>query len=221
MKLVFKNRWAPIRLLLFYLLVKLSSLLKASYIIGSRLAFFSATNCVLPLVGVFGGRTTAFSVCCLGYIVRMFLGFCNPLLGLIYHVPGFFASLYWTNPGPLIRLCIPFFCILLFICHPVGFKAFPYALYWFIPIILYFVPKKVIFLHALSSTFIAHAVGSVLWLYIAPMRAETWYVLIPFVAIERLVFATGMSLAYVTGNYFVTKKYYIPRVVLKKVMLHI
>jgi hypothetical protein len=58
--------------------------------------------------------------------------------------------------------------------------------------ILYFVPQKNIFFTSLGSTFTAHAVGSVIWLYTIPMTAGMWLALIPIVALERLCFATGM-----------------------------
>jgi hypothetical protein len=48
----------------------------------------------------------------------------------------------------------------------------------------------------LGSTFIAHAVGSTIWIYTVPMTAQMWLGLMPLVAIERLCFATGMVVSY-------------------------
>lgn len=83
-----------------------------------------------------------------------------------------------------------------FIAHPVGFWAAPYACYWLIPITLYFVQNKSVFLQALCSTLIAHAVGSVIWIYSVPMSVFDWYRLIPVVAVERFAFALGMVVVY-------------------------
>jgi len=52
------------------------------------------------------------------------------------------------------------------------------------------------FLVALSSSFIAHAVGSVIWLYSLSMPAEKWIALIPIVAVERFIFAAGSFLVH-------------------------
>ncbi len=56
-------------------------------------------------------------------------------------------------------------------------------------------------MHCLASTFIAHSVGSVLWLYTGTMSAAVWMSLIPVVAIERFVFAGGMMVVYYAVSY--------------------
>lgn len=88
---------------------------------------------------------------------------------------------------------LPLLCIVLFILHPVGSKASIYSLYWLIPIIsyiLYFFIQSCL-LVSLSSTFIAHAVGSVLWLYLVPTLPEKWLTLMPIVALERFAIVGG------------------------------
>ena len=78
------------------------------------------------------------------------------------------------------QILVPVLCMALFGLHPVGSQAFAYTLYWLIPVTLYIMSSLVnvlprfqqftpIFLQALSSTFIAHAVGSVIWLYTVGM----------------------------------------------------
>ena len=71
-----------------------------------------------------------------------------------------------------------------------------YTLYWFIPIAISLMASKHPFLRALRGTFIAHAVGSVIWIYTVPMAAEQWLALIPVVALERSTFALGATLLY-------------------------
>jgi hypothetical protein len=82
--------------------------------------------------------------------------------------------------------------MILFVMHPVGGQAFVYSLYWLIPVALYFIPHRSLFLTGLGSTFIAHAVGSVIWCYTVPMTAGMWMALMPVVFCERLLFALGM-----------------------------
>ena len=59
--------------------------------------------------------------------------------------------------------------MILFIAHPVGAAAAPYAFYWFIPIFIAMMRNRTLWHDALASTFTAHAVGSVIWLYTVPM----------------------------------------------------
>jgi len=87
---------------------------------------------------------------------------------LILYSQDYVASLYWSTRHYSIRLLLPIVCMGLFIIHPVGAQAFAYSLYWLIPVVLFFVPQRFLFLQALGSTFIAHAVGSVIWLYTVP-----------------------------------------------------
>jgi len=112
---------------------------------------------------------------------------------LAYHIPGFCAALYWSSRSAVIGVLLPLVCIGLFLLNPIGLMSAPYVLFWLIPIVLYW-QKDTIFYVALSSTFIAHAVGSVIWLYTVPTTSALWLSLIPIVIIERLAFASGMLL---------------------------
>lgn len=176
----------------FSVFLKAASLFKISYVIGSYSAFFSATNIVMPAVGLCGGSVTAWFVFCIGCLLRIILGHGTIVLLAVNHIPGFFAALYCVNRGFFIRFLVPVICFLLFVLHPIGRQAFPYAFYWVIPMFLYFMRQRSIFLTALGSTLVAHAIGSVLWLYFVPMDAALWWGLIPIVAIERLLFALGV-----------------------------
>jgi hypothetical protein len=135
-------------------------------------------------------------------------------------IPTFFATLSWSvssNQNSLITritdLCVhvilPITCMLLFIAHPVGQNAFVYSFYWLIPPVFFMIKefrsKKrketvstnfTVVMTALQSTFIAHAVGSIIWLYTVPTTAHYWIALMPVVAVERLVSAASMTLLY-------------------------
>ena len=45
---------------------------------------------------------------------------------------------------------------------------------------------------ALSASFVAHGIGSVIWLYTKNIAAPVWIGLIPVVVCERLLMAGGM-----------------------------
>ena len=177
-------------------LVKIAGLLKVSFLVGSQMIWFSATNSVLPLAGAFGGVMGSGLVFLARQLLHLIFFKTVSLSFLAFCVPGFFASLYWSTQHYAVRLLLPIACIGLFVIHPVGAQAFVYSLYWLIPVVLYFVSKKSLFLQALGSTFIAHAVGSVIWLYTMPMTAAMWMGLMPIVLFERILFAVGMVVAH-------------------------
>ncbi len=186
-----------LRSIILYTVTKLASIFKVSCIIGSYTAWFSMLALVMPLTGAWAGIAGSSTVFGLGLIVRMLMtGFSLPLHYLAYHIPGLFAAYYWASPSWLIRVCVPVSCMILFIVHPVGSQAWPYAMYWWIPVALTMGNQKSLFSLALGSTFTAHAVGSVIWLYTMPMAAAHWLGLIPVVCVERFTFAFGMVILY-------------------------
>jgi hypothetical protein len=177
-------------------IVKISGLLKVSFLVGSQMIWFSASNSVLPLAGAFAGVMGSGLVFLLRQIVHLIFFKTVSLSFLAFCVPGLCASLYWSTRHYVIRLLLPIACMFLFVIHPVGAEAFLYSLYWLIPVVLFFIPRKSLFLQALGSTFVAHAVGSVIWLYTVPMTASMWIALMPIVLFERLLFALGMVVAH-------------------------
>lgn len=182
--------------LIFTLLIKCASIFKVSFIVGSYLAFFSATSIVAPLVGAFTSVSGTCVVFALGVLAKLLLGSALSFKFLAFIIPGFFASLYWSSRSALIRVLVPVVCMVAFMAHPAIGAGWVYSLYWFIPVALYFIRKQTVFLQSLGSTFTAHAVGSVIWLYADAMTPQTWIALMPVALIERLLFATGMVVAY-------------------------
>ena len=180
----------------FALLTKFSSIFKMSFIVGSQMIWLSGPAVLAPLAGAFGGVLGSAIV----FVARLALHFLMfktiSLSFLVFCVPGFFASLYWATRSAVIRVIVPIACMGLFIAHPVGNQAFVYSLYWLLPVVLYVSGNRSLFGQALGATFVAHAVGSVIWLYTVPMTAALWLGLIPVVACERLLFAVLMVGAY-------------------------
>jgi hypothetical protein len=182
--------------LLFTVAAQCAGFLKISFVIGSQVACFSGVNMIVPLAGSFGGLFGSGLV----FVVRLLMHFLFfqslSLSFLAFCIPGFCASLYWATKSTLIHIALPLLCMGLFIMHPVGNQAFIYSFFWLIPVLLYYMPRKSLFLTALGSTFIAHGVGSVIWLYTVPMASALWIGLMPIVALERTIFALGMVCVY-------------------------
>lgn len=180
----------------FGFLVKIASWCKVSFVLGSTHTFFSLTGAVTPLSGAFGARVSVrIAVLSMVTLMRFLCGSwqCG-LKHLAFIIPGWCAGLYWAIEHPLIRSVISLACIALFILHPVGGQAFVYSFYWVIPVVCAFSTRPMI--TALGSTFTAHAVGSVIWLYTVPTTAALWLSLIPLVAVERVLNAAGMTVVH-------------------------
>ncbi len=156
---------------------------------------FSLVSVLLPLSGLWG--VAGVGVMTIGRILLTLLMSGGPLSGLVYYIPTLCASTYWAFSSRLYPVVVFLACIALFIAHPVGSLAAPYALYWLIPVLFAFLPRTIIFARALTSTFLAHAVGSVIFLYWGPISTPAdWMALIPVVAFERFIFALGMTASY-------------------------
>lgn len=158
---------------------------------------FSWSHCVAPLFGVFCGLTGSFAL--LGGMLSV--RFIGTLFGVVrytyFGLPTFAGSLFWATGNRVITMGIPLLCMILFIAHPIGYFAAPYAFYWLIPSIIGFFKTRNSLLISLASTFTAHAVGSVMHLYLVnPMSSTDWLKLIPIVACERIAFAVGMCACY-------------------------
>ena len=105
-----------------------------------------------------------------------------------------------------LRVLLPLLSIMLFVMHPVGSKAAVYSLYWLVPVALYatFALKPSLkarrglslLASALSATFVAHAVGSIMWLYNLDLTPQFWLGLVPVVPIERMMMAGAIALSY-------------------------
>ncbi|MEX0939937.1 MAG: hypothetical protein WDZ41_01095 [Candidatus Babeliales bacterium] len=183
-------------ILLFTSVLFIVSGIKINMIWGSSFSFLSGFNLVGPLAGIFLGLPFAILILAVKYLFKLYIlsgNFLNPLL---YYVPTLCAMAYWKDKSKLIRLFLPLVCMALFVIHPIGNAAWFYSLYWFIPLVIYCLPTQTIFTQSLGSTFTAHAVGTVLWLYFGSMNVELFYTLMPIVFIERLLIASGMTIMY-------------------------
>lgn len=181
---------------MFGLATKMSSICKISFIFGSHMAYFSMSSIITPLSGAFLGISGGFLVLLTRLFIHALFFKTITFSFLAFCIPGYCASLYWATRSSLVRVFIPLACMILFVVHPIGSQAFIYSFYWLLPISFYILSYRSLFLEALGSTFVAHAVGSVIWLYTTPTTVEMWLGLIPVVALERCLFALGMVVMY-------------------------
>ena len=149
---------------------------------------------LLPVAGAFFTMRSITGGFVAWFIFKAALGH----LPITWGIPTLVAMLAWQAsssqsklPNFMLNLLLPATCMAIFMLHPVAGQAAPYALYWLIPITIFALctgPKSPVLL-ALQSTFVAHAVGSIIWLFVIPTTPEQWLALIPLVAVERCTMA--------------------------------
>ncbi|MFA6296031.1 MAG: hypothetical protein WC663_01640 [Patescibacteria group bacterium] len=180
-------------------------------IMGSSQAF-TGFDFFAPMSGGFlGAIPAAISVLAVKLFNTIFHHQAFDVTNIIRLFPMVFAAIYFgiKKDSKLFRISIPVICMILFWLKPEGRQAWFFALYWLIPIACAFKADRLI-LKSLGSTFTAHAVGSVAFLYAFNLPASVWIALIPVVAVERGLFASGIWASYTifnTGlNYLLSKK---------------
>ncbi|MBI2344708.1 hypothetical protein HYV10_01395 [Candidatus Dependentiae bacterium] len=182
-----------------FFIVFISKFIPLSFIVGSQAAFFSGSTILALLMA----RHSSLGMLVLFLIPFRELSVAKLIVFLLHRAPLLFAGWSYRFVSIVASVFIPIICLLLFVSHPIGQQAWPYTLYWFIPVIVYLCRFENIFLAALSSVFVAHAVGSVIWLYLYQIESEIWLSLIPIVVLERSL----MALAVVAGEYSITCLY--------------
>jgi len=172
-------------------------------IVGSKQAF-SLFDFMGPISGMFlGAWPAALSVLLVKISEFLFTGKSLDWLTIIRFFPMAAAALYFGTKSKKISI-IPIVCMILFWAHPEGRQAWYFALFWLIPIIALFKKDRLI-LNSLGSTFTAHAIGSVAFLYAFNLPAAVWTGLIPTVLMERGLFAIGTWAFYLVVNSLLNK----------------
>ncbi len=123
------------------------------------------------------------------------------------------AAAYYFGRKDKVGIVLPLLAIVTFVAHPIGRTVWYYSLFWTIPVFCYFLRDRSLFARALGAAFTAHAVGGALWIWAFNLPAAVWISLIPVVAMERLLFASGIAGVYVLLNnvlFVLSKKRFTP-----------
>jgi len=185
--------------LLFSAAALFASGINFSQALGAPNQTFTLFQFMGPIAGGFlGAGAGVLSVLLAQAISFVLMGKEIELINVLRLLPMLFAALYFAkySKGKLTQAIVPLACMALFIAHPIGQQAWVYSLYWLIPVIVLVLPEN-LFLRSLGSTFTAHAIGGIIWLYFIPTNPAFWMALIPIVAFERTLFALG-----ITGSYY-------------------
>lgn len=190
-------------LIIFIVLSLIVFQIPISRIIGSD-QNFTLFELIAPLGGMFlGPFFGAFSAFIVRGINVVITQQTLDLLTVIRFLPMMLAAVYFGMKGRKMAMIFPI-CIVLFLIHPIGQKAWLYPLIWLIPFIATFGKRRLI-LNSLGTTFIAHAVGSTIFLYAFGLTPQIWLALIPVVFIERGFFTIGIWASYLVINTILDK----------------
>lgn len=184
-------------ILVFAVLGFLALQVPVTQLMGSKAKF--------TLFDAFGPIASAFIGTVPGVIAVFLMQFANFLAHgaevvdagtIIRFFPMLFSAWYFGKRSRAV-LAAPVLAIAAFIAHPIGREVWYFSLFWLIPLVCHAFRERFLFARALGATFTAHAVGGALWIYAFNMPAAIWQSLIPIVALERLLFAIGISVTYV------------------------
>ena len=191
-------------LLIFSVLVFVGDRINFSKLIGADNQFFTLFQFFGPVAGSFLGPVVGIlSVLIAEISSYLVLGKAFTLIGVLRLAPMLFAAWYFGTKKDKLSFFVPIAAIIIFIAHPVGRQVWFFTLFWTIPIVIKLLPKKYsdkVFLKSLGATLTAHAVGGAVWNYVVPMTPAKRIALIPVVAYERLLFASGIAISFVAIN---------------------
>ncbi len=174
-----------------------SKYLTFSKIVGSQFLSLAPGAVLIPSVLIFSSFGWLSLI--ISSLIRLLLfGFASAILAFFAPIGAYLY--YKFRPA---RLMLPIICMALFIYHPTGFAAYSYAFLWLIPLFLAFFNNHASL--SIGSSFAAHAVGSVIWLYLFPaLPSAVWSGLVYVVLIERALIAAGI---YCVGYYNLYNRY--------------
>lgn len=192
---------------LFFVFLGLAALqIPINTLEGSRVKF-TLFDLFAPISGAFLGTGIGiFSVLAIWAVNLVTHGFTGvnsasplTLLATLRFLP-LIVGVYFFAKKEGRLLVIPALSILAFNLHPIGRTVWFYSLFWTIPFILWPLRERFLLARSLSATFTAHAVGGAVWIWAFNLPAEVWVALIPVVALERSIFALGISASYILMN---------------------
>lgn len=169
------------------IILYVSQFITCSFIIGSWHSYFSLAHISIPVFVAHCNIVYAFF-----YYLAKALFVRDGFVFVLKKISLLASGMAYKKHSTFFSFVIPAVCMALFMNHSVGSQVFWYSFFWFIPMILHFFAKENIFASALQSTFLAHAIGSVVWLYVYGLQPQDFVLAAPFVLFERVVFAAGI-----------------------------
>jgi hypothetical protein len=191
-------------ILLFAAIAFLGNRINFSQLFGTSNQYFTLFQFFGPVAGSFLGPVFGSTAVLASEIFDfIIMGKAWSIFNLARLAPMIFAAYYFGAKNKYAQILIPIVSSAIFLLHPVGRQAWFFAIYWIIPIILLILPGRIgrhAFSRSLGSTFVAHSVGSAAFIWAVDTTPSHWIALIPIVATERLLFASGIYLTHKSIN---------------------
>lgn len=176
---------------LFIALALTASQVNYASVIGAEGAQFTFFEFIGPIGGqLFSPMLGALAVVLVKAAGSLLNGAAFDFMTLARLLPAAAGAYYYGTRRKAV-LAVPLIAIALFLLHPEGAAAWAYSLFWLVPFIAMRFDTPLA--RAFGSTFTAHAVGSVVFLYAFNIPAATWWMLIPVTLAERTLFAVGIT----------------------------
>jgi hypothetical protein len=121
----------------------------------------------------------------------LFLSSSCAALFIMKRMPLLFASLALRSKSIFLYIVIPCMMMSAFCIHAIGNQVMIYSLFWTIPMMMYCM-QDTLLNRSVASSFIAHSIGSVIWLYCYDIPVHVWQSLMYIVPIERFLLALCM-----------------------------
>lgn len=172
----------------WFVLVLIGQLVHFDVAAGDNSGRLSLSMILLPLIGYFFPGIRALGLAALAFLV---LHIHHPF-PITMGIPTMLATLSWQMSkennlkNKLFHCGFPLLAMGYFMFQAPSSLAYPYALYWLIPVACTLFRGGLV-ARMLQSTFIAHATGSIIWVSLVPLAGSTWFSLIPIVAMERFI----------------------------------
>lgn len=166
-------------------------------IYGKLLCYFTPFALMSPVIGTYTGSWFIAAVLVGKWLVAHQLTTASCVV-LVRQIPSLVASWTFNQNNVLVRLSVPLVAFLIFNGYWWGSIAMVYSLLWLLPISLVMLQVNTLLARSLIASFNAHAMGTLIWLWIDALPAEMWFALTPLAFMERLLIAGGiMALSYV------------------------
>jgi len=212
------NKSGLIFLVLFIILGIVAFQIPVNVLEGAKVKF-TLFDIYAPMTGAFlGSAIGVFAVLLMQSFNLLIHGFSGvqsdstlKLIATMRFLPLILGTLYFAiaNIGTtrkgfsltgVLILVVPLLSIIAFVLHPIGRTVWYYSLFWLIPLAAWPIKNRFLLARALGSTFTAHAVGGAVWIWAFNLPSNVWISLIPVVALERAIFALGISASYILMN---------------------
>jgi len=184
----------------FIILVLVSAGMGVSAVLGGEKYQFTLDQLFAPTIGAFAGAGIGAGLIIIANAAKALVFGISNWFDIARIFTLAFAAYYFAQKKEdIVSAVVPLGAMALFVLHPVGREAWFFSLFWLIPVVASFYRTNLL-ARSFGSTFTAHSIGTVAFLYTFSTTPAFWIALIPIVVVERLLFGLGISASFLVVN---------------------